>query len=79
MLGFRGHFLTKARRYSVTLGYLRTARVRYRANLAMIARGLIGVPALPEESTLVIRAFAFAGVGAPSLADLVGHQDGSAP
>ena len=79
MLGFRGHFLTKARRYSVTFGYLRTARVRYRANLAMIARGINGVPAMAEESTLVIRAFAFAGVGAPSLADLVGHQDGSAP
>jgi hypothetical protein len=79
MLGFRGHFLTKARRYSVTLGYLRTARARYRANLAMIARGLIGVPALPEDSTLVIRAFAFAGVGAPSLADLLRHHEGSAP
>jgi hypothetical protein len=79
MLGFRGHFLTKARRYSVTLGYLRTARVRYRANLAMIAHGINGVPAMAEESTLVIAAFAFAGVGAPSLADLVGHQEGSAP
>jgi hypothetical protein len=50
MLGFRGHFLTKARRYSVTLGYVRTARDRYRANLAMIARGPIGVPPLPEEN-----------------------------
>jgi hypothetical protein len=79
MLGFRGHFLTKARRYSVTLGYLRSARVRYRANLAMIARGLNGVPALPEESTVVIAAFAFAGVGAPSLADVLRRQDGSAP
>jgi hypothetical protein len=79
MLGFRGHFLTKARRYSITFRALRTSRVRYRANLAMIARGLNGVPALAEESTLVIAAFAFAGVGAPGLADLVGHQDGSAP
>jgi hypothetical protein len=79
MLGFRGHFLTKARRYSVTFGYLRTARVRYRANLAMIAQGLNGVPALPEESTLVIRAFAFAGVGAPSLAELLRPRAGSAP
>jgi hypothetical protein len=79
MLGFRGHFLTKARRYSVTLGYLRTARVRYRANLAAIARGLPRGPVMTEESTLVIRAFAFAGVGAPSLADLLRRQDGSAP
>ncbi len=79
MLGFRGHFLTKARRYSVTFGALRSARVRYRASLAMIARGVIGVPSLAEESTLVIRAFAFAGIGAPRIADLLRHQDGSAP
>jgi hypothetical protein len=79
MLGFRGHFLTKARRYSVTLGYLRTARVRYRANLAMIAEVVVGRPVIAEESTLVIRAFAFAGVGALSLADLLRHQEGSAP
>jgi hypothetical protein len=30
MLGFGGHFLTKARRYSVTLTALRQARVTYR-------------------------------------------------
>ncbi|SNS72108.1 hypothetical protein SAMN06265355_12611 [Actinomadura mexicana] len=30
MLGFGGHFLTKARRYSVTFGALRAARVLYR-------------------------------------------------
>ncbi len=29
MLGFRGHFGTKSRRYSVTLGALRRARVRW--------------------------------------------------
>ncbi|MFD7308338.1 replication initiator [Promicromonospora sp. NPDC059942] len=29
MLGFRGHFSTKSRRYSVTLGRLRGARARY--------------------------------------------------
>jgi hypothetical protein len=30
MLGFGGHFLTKARRYSVTLTALRQARIAYR-------------------------------------------------
>jgi hypothetical protein len=30
MLGFGGHFLTKARRYSVTFSALRQARVTYR-------------------------------------------------
>ena len=31
MLGFRGHFSTKSRRYSTTLGALRQARADYRA------------------------------------------------
>lgn len=30
MLGYRGHFLTKSRRYSVTFGQLRAARIDYR-------------------------------------------------
>jgi hypothetical protein len=30
MLGYRGHFLTKSRRYSVTFGQLRTARLTHR-------------------------------------------------
>jgi len=29
MLGFRGHFSTKSRRYSLTLGSLRRARARF--------------------------------------------------
>jgi hypothetical protein len=32
MLGFRGHFVTKSRRYSTTLGELRAARATYRAD-----------------------------------------------
>jgi hypothetical protein len=32
MLGFRGHFVTKSRGYSVTLGELRAARAAYRAH-----------------------------------------------
>jgi hypothetical protein len=31
MLGFRGHFVTKSRGYSTTLGALRDARAAYRA------------------------------------------------
>ena len=34
MLGFRGHFSTKSRRYSITLGRLRRARARYQALVA---------------------------------------------
>jgi hypothetical protein len=32
MLGFRGHFITKSRRYSTTLGDLRATRAAYRAH-----------------------------------------------
>jgi hypothetical protein len=32
MLGFRGHFVTKSRGYSTTLGELRAARATYRAH-----------------------------------------------
>jgi hypothetical protein len=31
MLGFHGHFVTKSRSYSTTLGELRVARAAYRA------------------------------------------------
>ena len=79
MLGFRGHFLTKARRYSVTLGAVRTARVRYRTNLAVIARRLNGGQLIESESTLVIGAFAFAGVGRPGLLPARWPQGWSAP
>lgn len=63
MLGFRGHFLTKARRYSVTFGALRTSRVRFKVKLAFIARALAGESVFDPDSTLVIGRFAFAGVG----------------
>jgi len=61
MLGFRGHFLTKARRYSVTFGELRAARMRYRAELAAVARGDRLIP--DDGSTVVVGSFEFAGVG----------------
>jgi hypothetical protein len=79
MLGFRGHFLTKARRYSVTFGALRTSRVRFRMKLAFIARALAGETVFDPDSTLVIRRFAFAGVGLPNLLSVEGAGEGSAP
>ena len=65
MLGFGGHFLTKARRYSVRFADLRQARIRYRR----------GQPTGPEhgpirtadhaddETILVIGTFSYAGTG----------------
>ncbi|WP_185054073.1 replication initiator [Thermocatellispora tengchongensis] len=60
MLGFRGHFSTKSRRYAVTLGELREARARYRRQQA---RERDGLPALDEDSTVVVGHWRFAGVG----------------
>ncbi|MER7923874.1 replication initiator [Streptomyces sp. NPDC096057] len=57
MLGFRGHFSTKSRRYSTTLGALRTARADWRRAQA--------VPPVPQdgETTLVLAHWMFAGTG----------------
>ncbi|WP_406307481.1 replication initiation protein [Streptomyces sp. NBC_00885] len=66
MLGFRGHFSTKTRRYSTTLGALRTARAEWRRLQAAIAHGDENpVPANSDsdETTLVLAHWAFAGTG----------------
>jgi hypothetical protein len=72
-LGFRGHFATKSRRYSVTLGQLRRARQRARARIAEANRA--GTPIdlrqleaelLAEdadETTVVIGSWVYAGSG----------------
>ncbi|MFF4587875.1 replication initiator [Streptomyces sp. NPDC001388] len=60
MLGFRGHFSTKSRRYSTTLGALRDARADWRR--AQTA------PPVPQdgETTLVLAHWVFAGTGLSS-------------
>ncbi|MFJ4629114.1 replication initiator [Streptomyces sp. NPDC088847] len=57
MLGFRGHFSTKSRRYSTTLGALRTARADWRR--AQVPPAIDTEP----ESTLVLSHWVFAGTG----------------
>jgi Replication initiator protein, pSAM2 len=54
MLGFRGHFASKSRRYSTTLGAIRSERRTYRQHQAA-----------PDEqdTTLVVSHWEFAGVG----------------
>ncbi|MEE1942297.1 replication initiator [Streptomyces sp. TRM 70361] len=65
MLGFRGHFSTKTRRYSTTLGTLRQARAEWQRLQAALARG--EDPATePAETTLVLAHWAFAGTGLTS-------------
>ena len=72
MLGFRGHFSTKSRRYAVTLGALRRARHRFqrlatesrRTGEALDVRDLEHrLLADDEETTLVIGNWTYQGTG----------------
>ncbi|MFC9393791.1 replication initiator [Streptomyces sp. NPDC057027] len=53
MLGFRGHFSSKSRAYSTTLGALRDVRRAWRLAKAEAARTRAGLPATAESTTLV--------------------------
>jgi hypothetical protein len=65
MLGFRGHFSTKSRRYSTTLGQLRNARRQWnRRNTARNDRTTRVADFVDDDdSTLVIGSWSFAGMG----------------
>ncbi|MFJ1888546.1 replication initiator protein RepSA [Streptomyces sp. NPDC088170] len=63
MLGFRGHFSTKSRRYSTTLGALRQVRADYRAAQQREALGLPDPDDHPEATTLTLAHWAYAGHG----------------
>ncbi|SBT89305.1 hypothetical protein GA0115233_100878 [Streptomyces sp. DI166] len=62
MLGFRGHFSTKSRRYSTTLGELRQARADYRAAQERAALGLDDQDREPD-TVLVLADWQYAGHG----------------
>jgi hypothetical protein len=81
MLGFRGHFSTKSRAYSTTLGALRAERAAYQREHA-VAAGLL--PDLDEDTTLVINHWSFAGRGhlppiGPLAADSAYHASSPPP
>jgi len=65
MLGFRGHWSTKSRRYSTTMGGLRRARVQY----AKRRRARDGIPldafGRPEDdqAVIVVASWVFVGAG----------------
>lgn len=73
MLGFRGHFSSKSRRYSITLGQLRRARQRFARIVGQAERD--GTPLDvadlearlmaddDEDTTLVVSRWAYAGTG----------------
>jgi hypothetical protein len=56
MLGFRGHFATKSRRYSTTLRTLRVARVTWQRRQHRTAER-------HEDTTLVVATLSYAGTG----------------
>lgn len=60
MLGFRGHFSTKSRQYSTTLGALRQTRADYRAAQEREARGLDDIE---PDTVLVLASWQYAGHG----------------
>ena len=66
MLGFRGHWGTKSRTFSVTLGQLRAERQtwrRRRSDPADSAAQLVDQDDADEETTLVIKRWSYAGAG----------------
>ncbi|MGW2512387.1 replication initiator protein RepSA [Streptomyces scopuliridis] len=63
MLGFRGHFSTKSRRYSTTLGALRQVRADYRAAQQRAALGLPDPDDHPDATTLTVAHWSYAGHG----------------
>ncbi len=70
MLGFRGHFSTKSRRYSVTLGRLRGERRAWRRRLdaqrggdALRQLGIDPEPVEDDTTLVVVKQWAFDGVG----------------
>jgi hypothetical protein len=66
MLGFRGHFASKSRRFSVTLGTLRRARADYRRRQDLEDRGLVREldnDGADDDTTLLVGEWRFAGVG----------------
>jgi hypothetical protein len=67
MLGFRGHFSSKSRTYSVTLGSLRADRAAHQREYAV---SIGAQPDLDPGTTLVISDWHYAGRGDPPDADL---------
>ncbi|MEU8340035.1 replication initiator [Micromonospora tulbaghiae] len=67
MLGYGGHFLTKARRYSVTFRLLRDTRVQFRRHEGQDHEHTPSsgppVEQVDEETTLIVGTLTFAGVG----------------
>ncbi|MER7794524.1 replication initiator [Streptomyces sp. NPDC097640] len=71
MLGFRGHFSSKSRRYSTTLGALRDARRAWRTEQARVADDR---PESGEETTLVLSHWQYLASGYSPGEELIAAQ-----
>ena len=70
MLGYGGHFLTKARRYSITFRLLRDTRITYRRSQDQAdGAGVVHAADHPEETTLIVGVLTYAGTGWRTLGD----------
>jgi len=83
MLGFRGHFASKSRRYSTTLGRLRSARRRFERAKASSPDAVVDVAALDQElvdddTTLLINNWRYVGTGWITAGDAVLAAEASA-
>jgi hypothetical protein len=76
MLGFSGHFSTKSRTYSTTLGALRADRAAYQRKQA-IAAGLL--PDLDNDRTVVLARWSFTGRAEVSIGPQLRTIAGSSP
>ncbi len=63
MLGFRGHFASKSRRYSTTLGAIRGERRTFRRRQAAEHARQLGLDPVDDDTTLVVSRWEFAGLG----------------
>ncbi|MFE9448664.1 replication initiator [Streptomyces sp. NPDC006739] len=63
MLGFRGHFSSKSRAYSTTLGALRDVRRAWRLAQAEAARARAGVPTIDETTLVTASSWAYLATG----------------
>lgn len=64
MLGFRGHFSAKSRRYSTTMRALRAARTEHQ-RLRAFALGLLPDPSTVTNTVVVIITWSYNGRGHP--------------
>jgi hypothetical protein len=67
MLGFRGHFVTKSRGYSTTLGELRSTRAQWRADRDQVD----DVDELEDECTPVLSVWEYLGCGCLNPGDVL--------